>query len=124
MTLDTEPDDVDVSLEIPKQPGLDFDVFLNLQGDELHLTAGAIFWMEWFPSTDEAVEADFSESVRGLLGGRWRIVEYHRGGKASKAVLQRPINGGWETRNTWHSPRFPLGPVTRIVLQNRRYERP
>ncbi len=45
MRLDTEA----VELEIPKQPGLDFDVNLNLQGDELHLNAGTGFWLEWFP---------------------------------------------------------------------------
>src|SRR6266849_214533 len=99
---------VQFSLDIRKQPGLDFDVFVNLQGDELHLTAAANFWVEWFPCTDEGVEADFFESVHGLLGGRLRIVEYYRRGKAFKAVLQRPINGGWESRKTWHSPRLPL----------------
>jgi len=119
MTLDAEPGNVDVSLDIRKQPGLDFDVFVNLQGDELHLTAAANFWVEWFPCTDEGVEADFFESVHGLLGGRLRIVEYYRRGKAFKAVLQRPINGGWESRKTWHSPRLPLGSLTRVLLQNR-----
>jgi hypothetical protein len=119
MTLDADPGNVDVSLEIPKQPGLDFDVFVNLQEDELHLTAGTYFWVEWFPCTDEGVEADFFESVDGLLCGRFRIVEHYRRGKAFKAVLQRPINRGWESRKTWHSPRLPLGSLTRVVLQNR-----
>jgi len=119
MTLDAEAGDVDVSLEIPKQPGLDFDVFVNLQGDELQLNAGANFWVEWFPCTDEGVEADFFEAVHGLLSGQFRIVEHHRRGKAFKAVLQRPINGGWESRKTWHSPRLPLGSLTRVLLQNR-----
>jgi hypothetical protein len=36
-------------MEVPRQSGLAFDVILNLQGDELHLSAGA-FWLEWFPA--------------------------------------------------------------------------
>ncbi len=120
MTLDAQPGNVDVSLEIPEQPGLDFDVFVNLQGDELHLNAGGYLWLEWFPCTDEGVEADFFESVHGLLSGRFRIVEHHRRGSAFKAVLERPINRGWESYGTWHSPSLPIGPFTTIVLQNRR----
>lgn len=119
MTLDTQPGNVDASLEIPKQPGLDFDVSINLQGDELHLSAGDYFWLEWFPCTDESVETDFFESVHGLLSGRFRIVEHHRRGKAFKAVLERPITHGWESHGTWHSPSLPIGPITRTVLQNR-----
>jgi len=118
MTLDTEPGNVDVSLAIPKQSGLDFDVMVNLQGDELHLNAGAYFWLEWFPCTDEGVEADFFESVDGLLSGRFRIVEQHRRGEAFKASLERPNKHGWESHGTWHAPSLPIGPVTRIVLQN------
>ena len=59
ITLNTDPGNVDVSLDIPAQPGLAFDVSVNLQGDELHLNAGKYFWLEWFPCTDAGVEADF-----------------------------------------------------------------
>ena len=119
MTLDTEPGNVDVALEIPNQSGLAFDVFVNLQGDELHLNAGASFWLEWFPCTDAGVETDFVESVRGLLYGRFRIVEHHRGGKAFKAVLQRPTDRGWEGHGTWMRPHLPGWGATKVVLQNR-----
>jgi hypothetical protein len=119
MTLDTQPGHVDVSLEIPKQPGLDFDVFVNLQGDELHLNAGSNFWLERFPCTDEGVEVGFLESVHGLLSGRFRIVEHHRRGKAFKAVLQRPTDRGWESNGTWMRPHLPGGRTTKVVLQNR-----
>src|SRR6266568_8671253 len=80
-----------------------------LQVDELHLNAGGYLWLEWFPCTDEGVEADFFESVHGLLSGRFRIVEHHRRGSAFKAVLERPINRGWESYGTWHSPSLPIG---------------
>ena len=119
-TLDTGPGNVDVSLEIPKQPGLDFDVVVNLQGDELHLNVGSNFWLEWFPCTNEGVEAGFFESVHGLLSGRFRIVEHHRRGKAFKAVLERPTDRGWESNGTWMRPHLPVGQPTTIVLQNRR----
>lgn len=118
MTLDREPDNVDVSLEIPRQPGLSFDVRANLQGDELHLNIGSNFWLEYFPCTDERVEADFFESVRGMLAGRFRIVEHHRRGKAFKAVLQRPTERGWTNHSTWMRLSFPAWGTTRTILQN------
>jgi hypothetical protein len=113
MSLDAEA----VELAIPKQPSLDFDVNINLQGNELHLNAGTGFWLEWFPCTDDGVEADFAESVRGLLSGRYRIVEQRRRGQAFKATLQRPTKHGWQNHGTWMRPTWPAWRSTRTILQ-------
>jgi hypothetical protein len=116
MRLDAEA----ISLEISKQAGLDFDMNANLQGDELHLNAGTGFWLEWFPCTDLAVEADFADTVRGLLSGRHRIVEHRRRGEIFKAILQRPTKGGgWQSHGTWMRPTGPAWRTTRTILQNR-----
>lgn len=40
MQLDHDPQHVELNVDIPKQPGLTFDMNLNLQGDELHLHRG------------------------------------------------------------------------------------
>ena len=40
----------DIEMRIPAQHRLGFDMTLQLQGDELHIFAGA-FWLEWFPCT-------------------------------------------------------------------------
>lgn len=46
MNLDLHPEHVELALDIPAQPGLSFDVDLNLQNlDELHLSASAL----WVP---------------------------------------------------------------------------
>lgn len=87
MKLDYDDPNVDVSLTIPRQQGLAFDVAVNLQGDELHLNAGAL-WLEWFPCDRPEVATDFLDAVCGLLSGSYRIVEHHRGGRPVKAVLQ------------------------------------
>ena len=51
-------DPVELSINIPVQPGLKYAVNLNFQNrDELHSSIGN-FWLEWFPCTDPArVEA-------------------------------------------------------------------
>src|SRR5437867_5046898 len=55
MELDPTPVHFELSMTIPAQPGLLFDVDLNLQNvDELHLNA-ADLWVEWFPCADTAV---------------------------------------------------------------------
>jgi len=107
-----------VELEIPKQLGLDFDVNVDLQGDELHLNAGTGFWLEWFPCSDNSVEADFAESVRGLLSGQYRIVEHRRGGQVFKAILQRPTKHGWQNHGTWMRPSLPAWRTATTILRN------
>ena len=108
MELDLEPENVQVSLDIPKQDGLLFDVSLNLQNsDELHLNAGAL-WQEWFPCSDEAVSQQFFEAVSGLLSGTNRILEHRRGRKVIKAELQRSNDSGWETIARWSCLHLPL----------------
>jgi hypothetical protein len=119
MIVDTGPGNFDVSLAIPKQSGLAFDVFVNLQGDELHLQAGKYFWLEWFPCTEARVEADFFESLRGLLLGQLRVVEYHSRGKAFKAVLQRRVGGAWKSHGTWARLHGWTWRTRHVVLQNR-----
>ncbi len=117
MTLGRDGPQLDLWLEIPRQDGLAFDVSLNLQGDELHLNAGAL-WLRWFPCTQPDVAACFQEAVIGLLGGRFRIVEYLRGERVHRAELQRPTEQGWQTIGTRSTPRLPFGRRHMRVLQS------
>ncbi|HXW08619.1 MAG TPA: hypothetical protein VD833_25535 [Vicinamibacterales bacterium] len=118
MDLDHEPAQVDLEMNIRQQAGLDFDVSLNLQGDELHLSAGA-FWLSWFPCTRPEIVEAYRDAVHGLLGGAYRIREHSRGGRVFRAELQRLQTGEWQTIGTshgWAWP-FPRGAVV-TVLQN------
>jgi len=118
MRLDHNPPNVDLSMEIPEQPGLSFEINLNLQGDELHLNAGA-FWLEWFPCTRHDVVEAYREAVHGLLSGAYRIRESYRGGSPIKAQLQKPNAGSWQTVGTWYGWSWPFPRrVTEKVLQN------
>ena len=107
-------------LDIPQQPGLDFDLRINLQNlDEMHMSAGAL-WVEWFPCGDQEVFNQFIEAATGLLSGSHRIVEYHVAGSPVKAELQRPTDAGWQKIAVWSNFRalLPFRRKTR-VLQNR-----
>jgi hypothetical protein len=92
--------DLDISLRIPRQADLSFDVHFYLSGDELHITAGS-FWLEWFPADNLDVVNRYFEAAEGLLSGEYRIVEHYRRGRPAKAQLQRPTPRGWETIGTW-----------------------
>ena len=89
---------VELSIDIPVQPGLTYAVHLNLQnGDELHFGVGN-FWLEWFPCTDPSRVEAYIDAVSGYLSGRYRILEHYRGKKCTKAELQKPLeSGGWTT---------------------------
>jgi hypothetical protein len=91
---------IDVEMQVRKQPGLPFDVSLQLQGDQLCLSAGA-FFLEWFPCTDAEVVAAYRDAATGLLSGSYRVVEHHLGTQIVKARLQRPTPKGWRTIGTW-----------------------
>src|SRR5262245_41140783 len=104
MDLQQEHAHVDLNMDSREQPGLAFDVNLNLQGDELHLSAGS-FWLEWFPCTDPDVVARYRDAVTGLLGGRYRIVEHLVGNRPVKAELQSPVGDSWQTVGTWSNLR-------------------
>jgi hypothetical protein len=117
MVMDQDPANVDLSVDIPAQPGLMFQINLNLQGDELHLNAGA-FWLEWFPCTRPDVVEAYSAAIHGLLNGTYRIREQHRGGRPFKAQLQRPDMGGWQTIGTWYGWGWPVARrTTERILQ-------
>jgi hypothetical protein len=123
MHLYLEHPHVDVLMEVPRQPDLEFDVTLNLQGDELHLSAGA-FWLEWFPCTDSEVVARFQDAASGLLSGRYRILESAIGKRVVKAQLQRPDGDRWQTIGTWSNLGALLPwPRSTRVLQNRAADR-
>jgi hypothetical protein len=119
MNLDLHPKHVDLAMNIPAQPGLSFEVDLNLQNiDELHLSAAAL-WVEWFPCTKRKKVEKYFEAVSGLLSGRFRILEHRRGTRAVKSCLQRPSNGGWETIHGCSTLlSIPWPPKTFKVVQN------
>lgn len=118
MALELDAPNVDLNMDVQKQPGLAFDVNLNLQGDELHLLAGS-FWLEWFPCTDVEVMAKYREAVTGLLSGDFRILEHRIGEWAVKAQLQRPVSDQWQTIGTWANVGSLIPwPRTTHVLRN------
>jgi len=103
MRFEPDPKNVDVSIDIARQPGLPFDINLNLQGDELHIAASA-FCCEWVPSTNSKVIEEFRKSVCGLLSGEYRILEHYRGEHPVRSELQRMQDDNWKTVATWMRP--------------------
>ena len=89
---------VELSIDIPIQPGLKYAVNLNLQNrDELHFSVEN-FWLEWFPCTEPSKVDAYVDAVSGFLSGRYRIIEHYRGKKCTLAELQEPLpKGGWST---------------------------
>ena len=126
-TLETRiysEDPRDLCMEILRQDGLLFDVFLKLQNDdELHLRAG-YFGSEWIPCTDEIKAKAYVDAVCGLLSGEYRIVEYYQGGKPVKAELQDLGLNGWETLALKYSLTFPLPwqEKSTKILQNKKVQ--
>jgi hypothetical protein len=112
--------ELDAVAEFPPQPGLSFEVSINLQNlDELHLNAGEL-WTSWFPCGDEEVFRAFIDAVSGVLSGRYRVVQEFVFGISTGAELQRPAGNAWETitGNTTMFPALIPWWRERTVLQN------
>ena len=120
MELDEKDPNVHIVMNIHKQKGLDFTIYLNLQNiDELHLEVGKL-WMCWFPCTEKENVDDFLDTIHGLISGKYRILETLRSGKVVKSRLQKPVNGEWASKSsgllTFHFPIF--GKRSFNIVQN------
>ena len=120
MAIREDAPNLDLSLDIATQPGLDFDMNLNLQNiDELHLDACGV-WMCWFPCTEDHNIEDFIETVSDLIRGESRILQTVKGGKTVKANIQYFIDGNWVSKSnglmTFKLPSF--GRKTFKIVRN------
>jgi hypothetical protein len=86
--------EMDLNIDIPRQAGLPFDINLNLQEDELHLSVGG-FWRSYHPCDRPDVLQWFRETVTGLVSGSHRIVNLYRGRHLVAGELQRLDAGKW-----------------------------
>ena len=106
------------SAQLPIQQGLRFAISLSAQGDELHLSVGELFWVEYFPSLKPGVVEEFEARVMGLISGECRIVESYIGTRGVSADLEcRHKSGGWKRRATWRTLRslLPLRRRQRVL---------
>ena len=121
--IDEEEEGLHAAATIEEQPGLDFEVNINLQNrDELHLLAETL-WSTWFPIGEERVFEKFIDAVFGLLSDDYRMVEHRLWGTSVKAQLQKPCGDEWQTIFTSEGPSLwpsfiPL-PRTKRYIQNR-----
>ena len=115
-----DPEHVELEMSIPQQPGLMFDVHLNLQNvDELYLNIACVFCVSWFPCTDGDVSERFVEAVCGVLSGAFRVLAVYSGPRHLKSYLQRPQGAQWETIASHHNSfALPFSRRRKAVIQN------
>ena len=118
MYIEENPKYVDLSMDIPKQHGLNFEINLNLQTDELFISTDVIN-CSWFPMKDAQVCDMFIDAVKGLIKGEYRILQLARKGEVYKAYLQKSINGNWETVCTENrKAHFPWRELEKWEIRN------
>ena len=105
------------SARLPIQQGLRFAISLSAQGDELHLSVGDLFWVEYFPSSKPGVAEEFEARVMGLISGECRIVESYIGARGVSARLECHESGRWKRRAAWRTLRslLPLRRRERVL---------
>jgi hypothetical protein len=87
---------VDLAMDILKQEGLKFDIWLNLQDDELYLNT-ANFILSWYPCTNAEYVDLYIDAVCGLVSGKYRILEHRRWKWVARSELQVADGEIWKT---------------------------
>lgn len=100
MTREEDPE-CEISIPIPIQEGIYQEVWLGLFGDELIISIGKNFWMEWIAIDRAGVAERYIEAVCGYLSGEYRVLEHYKNERCTKAELQKPANNEWKTIATW-----------------------
>lgn len=111
----------DLSMDIPIQNGVDFEINLNLQNeDELHISTEYI-WCQFFSADSEDLVEKFYESAIGLIKGDYRILQFVKNDTVYKTFLQKPKGEDWETIYTGYERiRMPWIKVTENIIQNKK----
>ena len=121
MIMDQDNENLDLSMNIPKQIGIDFEINLNLQNeDELHISTDYI-WCQFFSADSEDLVNKFYESVIGIINGEYRILQFVRNDKVYKTFLQKPNGNNWETvYSGYERMRMPWTKVKENIIQNKK----
>ncbi|ALL14878.1 hypothetical protein [Caulobacter henricii] len=111
---------VELAASLPKQPGLDWSLWLNLQNNDEIGVQHDLFYVEWFPADDPVAEAEFLAIVHGLISGDVRLrCRFGRWRRQPYAVdFQREVNGVWRTFYAYGNG-FHIGRAASIkILRN------
>jgi len=113
---------LDLSMDIPKQPGLDFNINVNLQNiDEIHISTKYIH-CSFFSAKSQYIVDMFYQAVQGLINGNYRIVQFHKRGKLYKSLLQCFKDNEWVTANTeFYKMSWPWTKYEKTIIQNKKY---
>ena len=90
---------VELAAWLRRQPGLDWDLFLNLQNNDEIGIQHDYFYVEWFPADDPAQEEKFVETLKGLLSGdvQLRCSFQPKMDRPYRVDFQREVHGAWST---------------------------
>jgi hypothetical protein len=121
MKMDYEHEHVDLSMDIPKQKGLDFEINLNLQNDdELHIST-AYIWCQLFSAESQELVDMFYENVLGIINGEYRILQFVKNDKVYKSFLQKPNGEEWETiYRGYERFKMPWTKINENIIQNKK----
>ena len=111
---------VELAAHLRKQPGLDWSLWLNLQGEDEIGVQSPWFYVEWFPADDGKREAEFIDAIDGLFSGSVRLVcKFGRWGRLPYSVMfEAEGRTGWRNICSYYRG-FHVGrPKGIMILRN------
>jgi hypothetical protein len=106
----------DVGCTYPKQPRLEFDLYLTLYGDEMHWS-GEGWSLNVFPADQETTWDRLAATLDGIITGQARIVIYTPIGRSKPywSVVQLNTKNGWVDISTAAGCALPPAYRTYII---------
>jgi len=85
----------------PRQAGLTFNISVEMDADELHVSVDGHLVLEvWTHNHPERI-AEAIDDIRGLLAGEYRAVVYRARDSVVMTELQAPAASGWDVVGGW-----------------------
>jgi hypothetical protein len=111
---------VELAAILPKQEGLDWALWLNLQNRDEICFGGDFFTASWFPVDDPDKQSQFINVLEGVITGTVRLVcKFSKSGDKPYSVsFEIEDDGNW-SKIYGYGRGFHLGwPAGRMILRN------
>ena len=110
---------VDLAAYLNRQPGLDWSLWLYLDGDEVGIQ-NSWFSVEWFPVDYPSRETKFIAALDGLISGSVRLVNRFgaRGEVPYSVIFQAETGPGWTNIFGYYNGLHFSRPKGVMILRN------
>lgn len=111
---------VELAASLPKQTGLDWSLWLNVQNNDEIGFQSSFFTAEWFPLSNSEVQAEFLAILDGVISGEIRLnCRFSRSGRQPYEVRFETLkHDKWQQVYSYARGVYFSKPAGQMILRN------